>query len=77
MDLFVINVEIIDGYVKYGQALSGTAVFSDGKQYDFYVGPESRYIRFYVFRKSFGDFFAHGFSSPKREALLKSWLSNK
>lgn len=54
--------------------MKGKVTFSDGKAYDFHVGPGGVYIRFYFYESRNGASFAHGFFSLRREKLLHMWL---
>jgi hypothetical protein len=74
MKLTVTNVVLTDGLIKHGQQLSGQATFSDGKHYDFIIGPRNIYIRFVVFTHKNGEWHSKGFHSSKREYPLLEWL---
>lgn len=76
MELTVTNVVLTDGLEKHGQRLSGHATFSDGKNYDFVVGPRNIYIRFIVFAQKNGEQHSKGFHSSKREFPLLEWLNS-
>lgn len=73
--LSITEVEIFNATRRLGPT-KGKVTFSDGKSYDFHVGPRDIYIRFYFFESRSGASFAHGFFSLRRERLLQAWLTD-